>query len=63
MYCVLVAADTSQRHLVEQWKKSHNHVNLMNTIDPILDEAIDQPETLTPQYATSLLTQVRNYVW
>ena len=35
----------------------------MNEINPILDEAIDQPEPLTPRYATSLFTQVTTYVW
>ena len=59
-YLLCIAAGSGHNSLTRQWKKSQNHDDLVNEIKPILDDAIDQPEALTPQYATSLFTQVIN---
>ena len=44
--------------LAKQWKESSLHNDLQQELDPILNQAIDQPEALAPPYATSLPTQV-----
>ena len=55
---LFMTAGDSQHPLVKQWKDSTNHTDLLTEINPMLSKAINQPEALTSQYATSLFTQV-----
>jgi len=57
-----MATGNSEHPLAKQWKESQSYADLLKEINPILDEAIDQPEALTPLYATSLFTQVLIYI-
>ena len=55
----LVTGEVTSIHpLAKQWNESSLHNDLQQELDPILNQAIDQPEALAPRYATSLPTQV-----
>ena len=52
-----LAGDTGNS-LANKWLASENHRLLNVELDPLLEKAIDQPDGVTPKYATNPLTQV-----
>ena len=58
LYIYIVAGDTGHP-LGNKWRDSEDYQILIDELNPILDNAIDQPDGITPKYATNSLIQVR----
>ena len=52
-----LAGDTGNP-LANKWLASENCQLLDAELDPVLEKAIDQPDAITPKYATNPLVQV-----
>ena len=55
--CSCLAGDTGNP-LANKWLTSENCQLLDVELDPLLEKAIDQPDAITPKYATNPLVQV-----